>query len=158
MVGSGGVILKSTNTGVNWFTQVSSTTANLRAINVFPADDNGIIVGAGGNILRTTNGGNIPTGILNIENEIPENYSLSQNYPNPFNPSTTIKFSVAGTGNVSLKVYDVMGKEIAVVVNQNLTPGVYTADFDASALPSGTYFYRITAGSYTETRKLVLIK
>jgi photosystem II stability/assembly factor-like uncharacterized protein len=157
MVGSSGVILKSTNTGLNWVTQTCPVTANLRAINVFPADDNGIIVGAGGIILRTTNGGSI-TSVIQNGSEIPENYSLSQNYPNPFNPSTKIKFNVAGTGNVSIKVYDVMGKEIAELVNQNLTAGIYTADFDASALPSGTYFYRLTAGSFTETKKLVLIK
>lgn len=158
MVGSAGTILKSTNAGVNWFTQVSPITANLRAINVFPADDNGILVGAGGNILRTTNGGNIPTGIQNIGNEIPESYSLSQNYPNPFNPSTNIKFSIPTAGNVSVKVYDIMGREVAGLVDQYLTPGIYNIDFNASSLPSGTYFYRLNAGSFTDTKKLVLIK
>jgi photosystem II stability/assembly factor-like uncharacterized protein len=157
MVGSSGTILKSTNAGVNWLTQTCPVTANLRSVNVFPSDDNGIIVGAGGIILRTTNGGAF-TSVIQNGTEIPENYSLSQNYPNPFNPSTKIKFSVAGTGNISIKVYDVMGKEVARVVDQNLTPGEYTADFDASSLPTGTYFYRLTAGSFTETKKLVLIK
>lgn len=163
MVGSGGVILKSTNAGVNWFTQTCPVTANFRAIHVFPADDNGIIVGAGGNILRTTNGGNIPTGIQSNGNEIPENYSLSQNYPNPFNPNTKINFSIPSSGlsngsNVRLAVFDILGKEVALLVNENLTAGNYSIDFNASSIPSGTYFYRLTAGSFTDTKKLVLIK
>lgn len=165
MVGSGGVILKSTNTGVNWFTQTCPVTANLRAINVFPADDNGIIVGAGGTILRTTNGGNIPTGIQNNGNEIPGSFSLSQNYPNPFNPSTKINFSIPPSSMnkglqplVRLVVYDIIGNEIEVLVNENLSPGSYSVDFNASPLPTGTYFYRLNAGSFTDTKKLVLIK
>ncbi len=165
MVGSGGTILKSTNAGVNWFTQVSPITANLRAINVFPADDNGILVGAGGNILRTTNGGNVPTGIQPAGNEIPENFSLSQNYPNPFNPATKISFSIPSSSTVNglqpfvrLTVFDILGKEVALLVNENLSPGNYSLDFNASSIPTGTYFYRLTAGEFTDTKKLVLIK
>lgn len=165
MVGSGGTILKSTNAGVNWFTQVSPLTANLRAINVFPADDNGILVGSGGNILRTTNGGNIPTGIEVIGNEIPNEFSLSQNYPNPFNPATKINFAIPSSSMnkglqplVRLAVFDILGKEVALLVNENLSAGNYSIDFNASSIPSGTYFYRLTAGSFTDTKKLVLIK
>jgi photosystem II stability/assembly factor-like uncharacterized protein len=156
MVGSTGTILKSTNAGVNWFTQPCPVTSNLRAINVFAADDNGILVGAGGTILRTTNGG--ITSFVQSGSEIPKSFSLEQNFPNPFNPETNISFSIASTERVSLKIYDVMGREAAVVVNQRLTPGMYTVNFDASSLPSGTYFYRITAGNFTETKKMALIK
>lgn len=164
MVGSGGIILKSTNAGVNWFSQTCPVTSNLRAINVFPADDNGIIVGASGTVLRTTNGG--ITSLVQTGNEIPERFSLKQNYPNPFNPQTKITFSIPLSRGVSegrgvftsLKVYDILGKEAALLVNENLSPGNYTIDFDASALPSGTYFYRITAGNFNEVKKMTLIK
>lgn len=156
MVGSGGTILKSTNTGSNWFTQSSPVSSNLRAINVFPADDNGIIVGAGGTVLRTTNGG--ITSLVQTGNEIPQSFSLKQNYPNPFNPQTKITFSIPRQEFVQLKVYDLLGREAAILVNENLSPGNYSIDFDASALPSGTYFYRITAGGLNEVKKMTLIK
>ncbi|NOS86153.1 MAG: T9SS type A sorting domain-containing protein [Ignavibacteria bacterium] len=157
-VGSAGTILKSTNAGATWVAQVSNSTAALRGLDVMSTDDNGIVCGASGTVRRTTNGGSIPTGIQIIGGEIPGSFSLGQNYPNPFNPATNITFSIPNAGYVSVKVYDIMGKEIADVVDQNLTPGIYTADFDASALPSGTYFYRLTAGSFTETKKMILIK
>lgn len=166
MVGSAGTILKSTNSGTNWFTQISPVTSNLRAIQVYPQDDIGILVGAGGTILRTTNGGNVPTGIQVSGNEIPDEFSLSQNYPNPFNPNTKISFSIPLSRGVSegrsvftsLKVFDIIGNEVALLVNENLTAGNYSVDFDASSLPTGTYFYRLQAGEFTETKKLVLIK
>ncbi len=156
MVGSGGVILKSTNVGVNWFTQTCPVTANLRAINVFAADDKGILVGAGGTILRTTNGG--ITSFVQTGNEIPQSFSLEQNYPNPFNPQTTFSFSIPNPEYVQLKVYDLLGREAAVLVNENLQPGKYSVTFNASALPSGTYFYRMTAGGFSEVKKMILIK
>ncbi|MBE2216916.1 MAG: T9SS type A sorting domain-containing protein [Ignavibacteria bacterium] len=156
MVGSGGKILKSTNAGVNWFTQTCPVTANLRAIHVFSADDNGIIVGAGGTILRTTNGG--ITSFVQTGNEIPQSFSLGQNYPNPFNPQTTFSFSISKQEYVQLRVYDLLGKEAVMLVNENLQAGNYSVTFDASALPSGTYFYRITAGGFNEVKKMILIK
>mgnify|MGYP003537044038 FL=1 len=91
-------------------------------------------------------------------NEIPELFSLSQNYPNPFNPVTNIKFSIPTGGNVKLTVFDITGKEVAVLVNQNMNAGNYTADFDASQLSSGIYFYTLSSGSYTDTKKMVLVK
>jgi subtilisin-like proprotein convertase family protein len=91
--------------------------------------------------------------------EIPNYYSLSQNYPNPFNPSTQIKFSVPKTSNVTMKVYDVLGKEVAVLVNNELKQaGFYTVEFNASNLASGIYFYRINAGDYSAVKKMVLVK
>jgi photosystem II stability/assembly factor-like uncharacterized protein len=155
--GQTGTILKSTNGGLNWVQQVSNTTANLRSIFVYPTDDFGFAAGQAGIIVRTTNGG-VVTGFVQNENEVPQNYSLQQNYPNPFNPSTNIKFSIVNAGIVQIKVYDMLGKERATLVNQNLSAGTYKTEFDASALPSGTYFYRITAAGYTETRKMILIK
>ena len=159
--GSGGTILKSTDAGVTWVQQVSGTSSALRGLDVYATDDIGFAAGANGTIVRTTNGG--VTGFVQNVNEVPENYSLQQNYPNPFNPSTNIKFSIMQSGFVQVKVYDVLGKERAIVVSQELSAGTYRTDFDASDLPSGTYFYRLTVSGnsgqvFTETKKMILIK
>ncbi|MBK8552541.1 MAG: T9SS type A sorting domain-containing protein [Ignavibacteria bacterium] len=98
-----------------------------------------------------------PVGI-NTNNLIAESYSLSQNYPNPFNPVTNLEFGISKFGFVSLKIYDVIGKEVAVLVNENLQPGTYKYNFDASNLTSGVYFYRIEAGDFRETRSMMLLK
>ncbi|MBZ0204478.1 MAG: S8 family serine peptidase [Ignavibacteria bacterium] len=95
-------------------------------------------------------------GIQSIE--IPNYFSLSQNYPNPFNPSTSIKFSLPKAELVTLKVYDVLGKEVAVLVNEMKEPGFYNVDFNGSNMASGIYFYRIEAGEFTAVKKLMLIK
>ncbi len=94
---------------------------------------------------------------------VPEQFNLQQNYPNPFNPSTKIKFDipVAGvqyTEALQLRIYDAIGKEIAVLVNQKLSPGAYEADWNAAGFPSGVYFYKLTAGSFSETKKMILLK
>ncbi|HWA07794.1 MAG TPA: endonuclease [Ignavibacteria bacterium] len=97
-------------------------------------------------------------GITPVSGEIPRSYDLSQNYPNPFNPVTNIKFSVPETGFVKLAVYDIMGREVNTLVSQNLKPGVYLADWDASMMTSGVYFYKITAGRFSETKRMILVK
>lgn len=91
-------------------------------------------------------------------NQIPQLFSLSQNYPNPFNPSTTISYQIASASKVSLKVYDLLGREIATLVDETKLAGNYTATFRAANLPSGVYFYRLQAGTFTQTKKLVLLK
>jgi hypothetical protein len=88
---------------------------------------------------------------------------LYQNYPNPFNPSTKIKFNIASnvrsqTANVKLIIYDIIGREIKILVNEQLQPGTYEVTFDGSALPSGVYFYKLETGNYTETEKMLLLK
>ncbi len=88
----------------------------------------------------------------------PNDFDLSQNYPNPFNPSTTISYKLSAVGYVTLKVYDVLGREVETLVNRKQNPGSHTVTFDASKLPSGVYFYRLIAGSFVETKKMVLIK
>jgi|GEM_PF-711362 len=97
-------------------------------------------------------------GITPVSNVIPEIFSLGQNYPNPFNPITNIRIKIPVESFTRLTVYDVSGKEAAVLVNENLRPGEYSIDFDAGKLGSGLYFYRIEAGSHIETRKMILIK
>jgi hypothetical protein len=98
--------------------------------------------------------------ITNITNNntIADNYSLSQNYPNPFNPSTTIKFSIPKSEYVSLKIYDIMGKEIATLVNSQLNMGSYSVDFNAKNLSSGVYFYKLISGDFTEVKRMTLVK
>jgi hypothetical protein len=98
-----------------------------------------------------------PTGISH-NNEIPSDYSLSQNYPNPFNPTTNIHFSIPKEGNVSLKVFDMVGNETAVLVNGLVKAGTYNVEVDASNWASGVYFYKLTSGSFIETKKMMLIK
>ncbi len=97
-------------------------------------------------------------GINNISNEIPNEFSLSQNYPNPFNPITHFGFQIANFGLVKLTIYDALGKEVNVLVNQQLQPGTYEVNWDASVYPSGVYYYRLESGDFTETKKMVLIK
>ncbi|MBE2228134.1 MAG: T9SS type A sorting domain-containing protein [Ignavibacteria bacterium] len=90
--------------------------------------------------------------------EIPSAFSLSQNYPNPFNPKTKIKFSLPARSLTKLAIFDLLGKEVANLVNRDLNAGYYEFELDASSLSSGLYFYRLSAGEYTETKKMVVIK
>ncbi|MCB0720901.1 MAG: T9SS type A sorting domain-containing protein [Ignavibacteriae bacterium] len=97
-------------------------------------------------------------GLENQNSSVPEKYSLQQNYPNPFNPSTTISFDIPLNGFVTLKVYDILGKEVKTLVNKSLTAGSYDFSFDASELNSGIYFYTLRTGDFAETKKMLLIK
>ncbi len=85
-------------------------------------------------------------------------FELSQNYPNPFNPSTRIQYQVSSNSQVSLKVYDVLGNEVATLVNEEKPTGVYEVNFDASQLSSGIYFYKLNAANYSETKKMILMR
>lgn len=98
------------------------------------------------------------TGVTTIENGIPNKYSLNQNYPNPFNPLTTISFGIPVRGLVTLKVYDILGKEIADLLNDEKQAGTYKINFEASNLPSGIYFYKIEVNGFNEVRKMILLK
>jgi hypothetical protein len=96
---------------------------------------------------------------LNVNtSEIPDQFGLKQNFPNPFNPSTSISFDLPEMSDVKLAVYNTVGQEVAVLVNSSLQAGIYTYVFDASSVPSGIYFYRIRAGEFVETKRMVLIK
>ena len=104
--------------------------------------------------------GTLPTvtSVREISSEIPSSYSLTQNYPNPFNPTTTIEFSVTETEHVTLKVYDVLGREVALLVKDTYAPGTYRLTFEASQLASGIYVYTLTAGEFVSTKKMSLVK
>lgn len=96
--------------------------------------------------------------ISNEVEETPAEFTLSQNYPNPFNPSTTIRYGLQDASNVSLKVFNMLGQEVARLVNGKQSAGWHTITFDAAGLSSGFYIYRIQAGSFVEAKKLMLIK
>ena len=89
---------------------------------------------------------------------IPVTASLDQNHPNPFNPSTTISYYLAAPGFVSLKVYDLLGREVAVLVGETKDPGAYKATFDATGFATGIYLYRLQAGAFSQTRKMLLLR
>lgn len=97
-------------------------------------------------------------GIKPISNIVPSSYSLNQNYPNPFNPTTNFKFGIPKSGSVNITLYDMLGREMEKLVNENLTAGEYLVDFDASKYSSGVYYYKLTADEFTQTRKMMLIK
>ncbi len=99
-----------------------------------------------------------PIGITPVSTIVPADYSLGQNYPNPFNPVTNITIQLPNSGFVKLSVFDVTGKEVALPVNKVLGAGTYKIDFDASGLPSGVYFYRLSSPGFTQTQKMMLIK
>lgn len=111
-----------------------------------------------------TYGDTLLTGIINISESVPEKFTLCQNYPNPFNPVTKIRFDIpanirlSGNDKVTLKVYDILGKEIATLVNEKLQPGAYEVTWDASGFGSGIYFYKLTGSGISDTRKMVILK
>jgi hypothetical protein len=98
--------------------------------------------------------------VTNIEDEFtaPENFYLSQNYPNPFNPATNIEFRIVEGGFVSLKIYDVLGNEIATLVNEEKPAGIYKVNWNADKFSSGVYFYKVSVGDIVETKKMMLVK
>jgi hypothetical protein len=97
-------------------------------------------------------------GIEKVDDGMPQSFKLSQNYPNPFNPVTYIQFSIPQSANVIMKIYNVLGQEVATLVNRQMNAGNYTVDFDASKLSSGLYIYRIEAGSFVSSKKMMLLK
>ena len=97
-------------------------------------------------------------GIENISSDIPKSYKLSQNYPNPFNPVTNIAFDIPKSSYAVLRVFDMLGREVAMLINEKLDAGSYRVNFDASNLSSGTYFYSLTTSNFSQTKKLTVIK
>jgi len=96
--------------------------------------------------------------VKEVKNSFPSDYSLEQNYPNPFNPSTNIRFSLLDAKRVTLKVYNMLGQEVATLINGFMNAGTFEVNFDAQNLPTGTYFYSITAGDFNSVKKMLLIK
>ena len=100
----------------------------------------------------------IAVGIDDIVNTIPLEYSLQQNYPNPFNPTSTIVYGIPNNGIVTLRVYNLLGEVMATLVNEEKAAGTYDVEFSAAGLPSGIYFYKLQAGNFVESKKMILLK
>lgn len=152
-----GVILRTTNAGATWVTQKIEVNNAYYDISFINANSGWV---SGNSIISSTINGSVVTGVNLISTAVPEGYSLKQNFPNPFNPTTVISYKLSVTGNVSLKVFDLLGKEVATLVNQNQQAGSYSVDFNSAEynLSSGMYFYTISAGEFKETRKMMLVK
>ena len=150
----------STNNGQNWL-QKNQGFTNIPTVYSLLIANNYIFAGTDGYSVWRRELAEI-IGIQNISTEIPSAYSLEQNYPNPFNSMTNVKFQLKSGmlngGNAKIIVFDILGKEIKELVNEELSPGTYQVNFDGSNLTSGIYFYRMTAGDFIETRKMILIK
>ncbi len=163
-------LARSTNGGASFVNTQVSDTAFLPTSSVFFGDYNNITAHNGkvrpiwtrlhsGNLSVWTAIIDFPVAVTSQNNEVPREFSLSQNFPNPFNPSTTIKFKVPENSNhISLKVYNTLGKEVTLLVSGDLNPGEYEIEWNASNQPSGVYFYTLTDGSFSETKKMVLVK
>jgi hypothetical protein len=122
-------------------------------------DSVGWIVGGGGKILYTTNGGQTIVNISNENNLVLENFIIYQNYPNPFNSTTLIKYSIKKGSYIQVKVFDIQGREVANLINEMLPSGNYEVTFDASNLNSGIYFYSLFAdGIRMETKRMIYLK
>ena len=155
-IGNEGVITKTTNGGINWIPQDNITNNDLKSV-YFVNSSTGYICGDFGTLMKTTNGGLVF--ISSINNLYPEEYSLSQNYPNPFNSSTIIEYKIAKTAIVKIDIYNIEGKQVSILVNENQNIGSYKVLFDASELPNGVYFYNLKADNILiDSKKLLLIK
>ena len=155
-------IFVSTNTGMNWTQRNEGW--NPPSISVsFCILNNYIFAGSNVNSVYRRPLGELVTVISSVSNQIPLEYSMKQNYPNPFNPTTKIKFEIPNpksetNSKTEIRIYDVLGKEVAVLVNENLKPGIYDVEWDGTNYSSGMYFYKLESGNYIETKKMLMIK
>lgn len=156
---STGLYSTSNLNGLNtvWSQEGSSVIGNVVCSMIQTRDSDGLVAVAthGAGIYTATQ---VAVGIESETSSIPSSYSIFQNYPNPFNPSTKIKFTLPSPENVKISIYDITGRKVKDLLNQNLTAGTHTVDFDATDLASGTYIYRINAGSFVQSKKMVLLK
>lgn len=137
------------------FTVTVSPTA--KSVYGFFVDGNKDSVG-GDPIILSFRTAKSPTGMAQYSDVLPTEYQLAQNFPNPFNPKTEIQFSLPRSSRTTLRIYDVLGREVATLLNENLGPGRYKVPFDASSIPSGVYFYRIVASEFSAVKKMMLTK
>ncbi len=155
---SGNTVYRSTDGAATWTNahiQTGATFYDIAVVNGANGCRTGWAVGVAGALAKMTGSA---VGISGYNSEVPSSYNLKQNYPNPFNPSTNIEFALPQSGNISLKVYDLSGKEVANLVDGFKSAGSYIVSFNASSLPSGAYFYRLTTANFSETRRMMLVK
>jgi hypothetical protein len=154
--------------GSNWVERTKLTAPDRIKNDIFGVSasisGNNIIIGVAGDDDNGENSGSayiyngFVVGIENEQTEIPISFKLEQNFPNPFNPSTIIKFSLPSSSYATLKIYNAIGEEVASLLDKDLTTGIYEIEWSAAGLPSGIYFYRLQAGDFLETKKMILMK
>jgi photosystem II stability/assembly factor-like uncharacterized protein len=154
--GTNGMILKTVDGGDNWSQCQSTTYHSLKSIFFFD-NKRGFAVGDSGTILYTGNGGDIAVDVKE-QFETPLKFEIKQNYPNPFNPTTIFSFSLPSKEFASLKVYDLLGREVATLVDEERSAGEHFVQWNASSFSSGIYIYRLEARKFVETKKLLLMK
>lgn len=147
----------SSNGGANFVSSNLGLPA-ISEVNAVTVLNNNVYIGLTGFGVWKRPVSEIILGVINISSEIPSGYTLNQNYPNPFNPETNIKFSVLKAGNVSLKVFDITGKEVSTLVNGYLRPGVFEVKFDAKNFTSSIYLYKLIVNDFVSVKKMILIK
>ena len=153
---SGGGVFLSTNNGTSW----SAVSTGLTKTNVQS------LAVSGTNLFAGTEGGGVwrrplsemITSVEQPSTDLPTHFSLGQNYPNPFNPTTTIWFSLPSKSFASLQVFDALGREVSVLLSEDLSAGTYSRRWNAEGFASGVYFYRLQAGSFTQTKKLIFLR
>jgi ligand-binding sensor domain-containing protein len=149
-------VFRSSNRGTNWIAVSEGLTkTNIWALAV---SGSSLFAGINGSGVWRRPLSEILTSVKGLTTNLPANFRLEQNYPNPFNPVTNLEFGISNSGFVSLKVYNIIGKEVATVVNENLNPGTYMYRFDASELSSGIYFYTLKTNGFSKTKRMILMK
>ena len=156
VIRQGTAIYYSPNNGTSWSTEYTAPLGNFRHIAKARIGTNIILWGVRSNGGISKN--EIPVGVAPITNRIPAAFKLMQNYPNPFNPSTNIRFDLPFSGYLKLVVFDAIGREVSVLIDSRFEAGSYEVDFDGSSLTSGVYFYKLTSGEFSETKKMILSK
>jgi hypothetical protein len=156
-------VFRSSNNGISWTTaSIGLQNASVFDLAVSPAvggtGATNLFVGTDGDGIWRRPLSEIVTSAEILTGDMPTHFTLEQNYPNPFNPATTISFRLSSQSFVSLKVFDALGREISVLVEEQLSAGTYSRQWNAPALPSGVYFYRLQAGPFNETKKLILLR
>jgi hypothetical protein len=154
----GGVKIASTGS-FNW--EIPADTGNdENSLTIFDDRVNNLFFQEFHKRYRESGGEIIGTGLGTgtISTKVPSGFSISQNYPNPFSLSTTIKFNVIKVSNIEIDIYDMTGRRVQTLLNETLTPGIYEASFDGSSLTGGIYFYHFTAGDYSETKRMILVR
>jgi hypothetical protein len=153
---------RTSNNGTDWFDMETGGVQFFDHIDLVPSGGNNICAYALTNDGRVLKFEGEPFGIEPVNTIIPEEFSLEQNYPNPFNPVTNFGFRIADFGSVRLTIYDIQGRIVRTVVNEQLKPGVYEVNFDGSDLASGVYYYRLEVNSkatnFSQTKKMVVVK
>jgi len=153
--GTDGGVFLSANNGTSW----TAVNAGLTYPYVYS------VAVSGTNLFAGTGGRSVwrrplseMTAVESLPNEMPGEFVLEQNYPNPFNPATTIEYGLPSASRVELRLYDILGREVATLVNEVQTAGYHSVRFDASGLASGVYFYRLRAGEFTQTKRMLLLR